>query len=40
MSRRFGGIHYLPSIQTGLKMGRELGVRVATLQLIKNEKDD
>ncbi len=39
MSRRFGGIHYLPSIQTGLTMGRELGVRVANLQLT-NHKDD
>ncbi len=40
MSRRFGGIHYLPSIQTGLTMGRELGVRVANIQLIKHERDN
>ncbi len=36
MSRRFGGIHYLRSIQTGLTLGTALGTRVANIQLKHN----
>ncbi len=32
-SRRYGGIHYTPSITAGLKYGREIGARVSNLQL-------
>jgi hypothetical protein len=39
MSRRFGGIHYLPSIQTGLTLGTELGTRVANIQLTDHKAD-
>jgi len=39
MSRRFGGIHYLPSIQTGLMLGTALGTRVASLQLTDHKPD-
>lgn len=35
MSRRFGGIHYLPSIQTGLAEGRKVGLRVAEIDLVR-----
>ena len=34
-SRRYGGIHYLPSIQTGLTLGEQVGKRVGDLQLIE-----
>jgi hypothetical protein len=34
ISRRYGGIHYLPSIETGLIKGEEVGKRVADLKLI------
>ncbi len=33
MSRRFGGIHYMPSIQTGLMLGKECGEKAANIQL-------
>lgn len=32
-SRRYGGIHYTPSIIAGLKYGREVGTRINNLQL-------
>ena len=32
-SRRYGGIHYVPSTNAGLKYGREVGKRVSNLQL-------
>jgi hypothetical protein len=35
MSRRFGGIHYLPSIHTGLAEGRVVGLRVASIDLVE-----
>lgn len=35
LSRRFGGIHLLPSIHAGLQLGREVGQRVNGLALVK-----
>ena len=33
MSRLYGGIHYLPSINTGLTLAHELGSRVGDIKL-------
>ena len=33
ISRLYGGIHYLPSINTGLSMGRDIGNRVGDIKL-------
>jgi len=33
ISRRYGGIHYLPSIQTGLMLGKECGEKAADIKL-------
>ncbi|MEO6456058.1 MAG: vanadium-dependent haloperoxidase [Ginsengibacter sp.] len=33
MSRRYGGIHYLPSINMGLSLGKDLGDRVGEIKL-------
>jgi hypothetical protein len=35
MSRRFGGIHYLPSIHTGLAEGRTVGLHVGSIDLVE-----
>lgn len=34
-SRRYGGIHYLPSIQIGLTLGEQVGRRVGDIELIE-----
>lgn len=34
MSRRLGGIHYLNSINIGLSLGRDIGSRVAAIQVV------
>lgn len=33
ISRRYGGIHYMPSIQTGLMLGKECGEKAANIKL-------
>jgi hypothetical protein len=33
ISRLYGGIHYLPSINIGLSMGRDIGNRVGDIKL-------
>ena len=35
ISRNYGGIHYLISIDTGLKMAKEIGNRVGDINLHK-----
>ena len=35
ISRKYGGIHYMPSIQTGLMLGKECGEKAANIQLTK-----
>ena len=34
-SRRYGGIHYLPSIMTGLSEGRMIGDRVGSIKMVQ-----
>jgi len=34
ISRLYGGIHYLPSINAGLKLGHELGEKIGNIKLI------
>ena len=36
MSRYYGGIHYLPSIEDGLELGKEIGLNVNSIQLTRN----
>ena len=33
ISRLYGGIHYLPSINTGLSLGKDLGNRIGSINL-------
>ena len=37
MSRRFGGIHYLPSINTGIALGKQVGLDIGTIDVGKLE---
>jgi hypothetical protein len=40
ISRLYGGIHYLPSINTGLVMGKEIGNKVGKIKLHEEDEDD
>lgn len=35
ISRNYGGIHYLPSIEAGLRLGKQIGQRVNDLELVR-----
>ncbi|HJS55528.1 MAG TPA: vanadium-dependent haloperoxidase [Chitinophagaceae bacterium] len=35
ISRRYGGIHYLPSIEIGLVLAKQVGTNVANIQLVE-----
>jgi hypothetical protein len=40
MSRRFGGIHYLPSINTGIDIGKSIGADISTINVGKIDNKD
>ncbi|MFL5789514.1 MAG: vanadium-dependent haloperoxidase, partial [Flavisolibacter sp.] len=40
MSRRFGGIHYMPSITVGINLGKKVGDDVGNVDLGKGEKEE